>query len=124
MKNVAALIAASLLMLLVACAPDRPVSSQAAETTVPSGEVATVRSFPSHAGAPGSEVRDAREAAEDAARKIYDATLNAASRIREAGVDAVQAVRPGGAEEAEVAPTEEVANANPASASESEPARN
>lgn len=124
MKNVAALIAASLLMLLVACAPNRSVNSQAAETTAASGEVATVRSFPSHAGAPGSEVRDAREAAEEAARKIYDATRNAASRIREAGVEAVQAVRPGNADEATDAPTEEVANANPAATSESEPARN
>lgn len=124
MKNAAALIAASLLMLLVACAPDRPVNSQAAETTTPSGELVTVRNFPSHAGAPGTEVRDAREAAEEAARKIYDATLNAASRIREAGVEAVQAVRPVGAEEAGVAPTEEVANANPAATSESESARN
>ena len=124
MKNVAALIAASLLMLLVACAPDRPVSSQAAESTPPSGEVATVRSFPSHAGAPGSEVRDAKEAAEEAARKIYDATLNAASRLREAGVGAVQAVRSGSTDQVTNAPNEEVANANPAATSESEPARN
>jgi hypothetical protein len=115
MKSVAALLAASFLVLLVACAPDRPVEPQAAETPTPSGEVAAARIFPSHAGAPGSEVRDAREAAEEAARKIFDATLNAASRIREAGVDAVQAVRPG---------AEEVADANPAAVSESEPARN
>jgi len=124
MRNVAAFIAASLLMLLVACAPDRPVSSQAVESVALSGEAAATRAFPSHAGTPGTEVRDAREAAEEAARKIYDATLNAASRIREAGVDAVQAVRSRNGDETPGAASEEVAHANPATASESKALRN
>lgn len=123
MKNVAALSAASFLLFLAACAPDRPIPPQATETAPSSGEVPAVRNFPSHAGAPGSEVRDAREAAEEAARKIFDATLNAASRIREAGVEVVQAVRPE-SESSPAAPNEEVANANPSATPQSEPARN
>lgn len=55
-------------------------------------------------------VRDAKEAAEEAARKIFDATVGAATRIKEVGIGAVQAVResttgktgdPAGAPEAE-----------------------
>jgi hypothetical protein len=37
--------------------------------------------------------RDAKEAAEEAARRIRDATLGAAARIKEVGLGAVQAVR-------------------------------
>lgn len=123
MKSVAALSAASFMLFLVACAPDRPVPPQTAETSSSSGDVAAARDFPSHAGTPGSDVRDAREAAEEAARKILDATLNAASRIREAGVEVVQAVRPESGS-APATPAEEVANANPAATPQSEPARN
>lgn len=42
--------------------------------------------------------RDAKEAAEDAARRIRDATLGAAARIKEVGLGAVQAVRDTAAE--------------------------
>ncbi|MGL1833596.1 hypothetical protein ACKVEX_08315 [Rhodocyclaceae bacterium SMB388] len=38
-------------------------------------------------------VRDAKEAAEEAARKILDATLGAANKIKEVGLGAVQSVR-------------------------------
>lgn len=38
-------------------------------------------------------VRDAKEAAEEAARKILDVTLGAASKIKEVGLGAVQSVR-------------------------------
>jgi len=40
-----------------------------------------------------ASVRDAKEAAEEAARKIFDATVGAATRIKEVGIGAVQAVR-------------------------------
>ncbi len=38
-------------------------------------------------------VRDAKEAAEEAARKILDVTLGAANKIKEVGLGAVQSVR-------------------------------
>ena len=124
MKNVAALLAASFLMLLVACAPDRSVTSQAAEASSSTAEAGVGRVFPSHTTAADGEIRDAKEAAEDAARKIFDVTRSAASRIRDVGVGAVQAVQSGGAAENEETPPKEVADANPAAAAESVPARN
>lgn len=124
MKNVAALTAASFLVLLVACAPERPVSGKLAETPSVEPEAASVRSFPSHTAAPGGEARDAREAAEDAARRIADATLNAATRLREVGAGAVQAMQSGKERlNTEQAPAE-VADANPVAVPQSVPASN
>lgn len=40
-----------------------------------------------------NDVRDAKEAAEEAARKILDVTLGAANKIKEVGLGAVQSVR-------------------------------
>lgn len=122
MRSVAVSAAASLVVLLTACAPDRPVASQLAETATPAAESERPRSFPSHVGPPGTEVRDAREAAEDAARRILDATVHAAGRIREVGVGAVQAIQPARAEDEPA--TGKVADANAAADPESVQARN
>jgi hypothetical protein len=43
-----------------------------------------------------AEVRDAKSAAEEAARKFFDATRDAATAIKEAGRDAVESVRGNG----------------------------
>ncbi|MDX5445118.1 MAG: hypothetical protein LPJ87_03570 [Zoogloeaceae bacterium] len=124
MKNVAALTAASFLVLLVACAPDRSATQQSAEASVPPAGTAPSRSFPAHNAARDGEVRDAKEAAEDAARKILEATRSAASRIRDAGVDAVQAIQSGNGEEPVRTPHDEVADAQPAAPAGAVPARN
>lgn len=124
MKNVAAIMAASFVMLLVACAPDRSATPQSAEVTPSPGEGAAPRSFPAHNAAPDGEVRDAKEAAEDAARKILDATRSAATRIRDAGVGAVQAIQSGNDTPPAEPAAEEVADAKPAAPSGSSPARN
>ena len=116
MRSVAAVVAASLVMLLAACAPDRPVASQMSETVLPAADAEPPRTFPSHAGTPGNEVRDAREAAEEAARKIADATANAASRIREVGVGAVQAIQSAKSPDETARPDTEVVDSSPASA--------
>lgn len=115
MRSAAAIVAASFGMLLAACAPDRPVASQVSETAAPVVDVEQPRTFPSHAGTPGNEVRDAREAAEEAARKIADATANAASRIREVGMEAVQAIQSAKSPDEPVPTDAEVVDASVAS---------
>jgi len=104
MRSVAAAAAAFLLASLTACAPDRPAVPDVAETSAPAGESGRSRSFPSHAAAPDGEARDAREAAEEAARRILDVTVLAASRIREVGAGAVQTLLPSRGEDAATAP--------------------
>jgi hypothetical protein len=66
--------------------PDSTASSpsQASEDT------GTATAVPDNGDA---SARDAKEAAEEAARKIFDATVGAATRIKEVGIGAVQAVR-------------------------------
>jgi hypothetical protein len=122
MKNVAALTAASFLVLLAGCAPDRSTTPQSAEASVPPSGAAASRSFPVHNASRDGEVRDAKEAAEDAARKILEATRSAASRIRDAGVDAVQAIQSGNDERP--TPHDEVADAQPAAPAGTVPAHN
>lgn len=105
MNRVAALAAVSLLAVLTACTPERPMSEAAIQQSggerdlvVPAaGDPVTASLRPQIApdGSVAIEVRDAKEAAEQAARKIFDATLSAATRLREVGVDAVQAVQSG-----------------------------
>lgn len=71
------------------------ISASSENSSDPSAEVTTDLTRGGTAG-PGNDdgsVRDAKEAAEDAARRIFDATVEAASRIKDAGVGAVQAVR-------------------------------
>ena len=69
--------------------------------------------------AAGSEasVRDAKEAAEQAAQRIADATRDAAQRLKAAGQDAIESVRARTdteGDEAGQAPVEERAPAGPA----------
>lgn len=90
MNRVAAAMVASFAMLLFACSKERPVSAQTGEETT---KPVVARSFPSHTAPPGAEVRDAKEAAEEAARRIFDATSHAASRLRDVGAGAIQAVQ-------------------------------
>lgn len=90
MNRVAAAAAASFAVALVACSSERPVSARSGDET---SKPVVARSFPSHAAPPGAEPRDAKEAAEDAARRIFGATSQAASRLRDVGVGAIQAVQ-------------------------------
>lgn len=67
--------------------PDAPVADQLAQADSESPVLAD-----STVGEAAKD-RDAKEAAEEAARRIRDATLGAAARIKEVGLGAVQAVR-------------------------------
>jgi hypothetical protein len=60
------------------------------DTPSPAAEQAP--DLPPDPGAP-PPVRDAKEAAEDAARKIFDATVGAAEKLKEVGMSAVKSVR-------------------------------
>lgn len=85
MKTVAVLLAASLSVVLAACGTEEPAPRAA--TTAPTaaaelaGEAEPQRlAMTNDANAP---VRDAREAAGDAAKRIFDATVGAASKLRQ-----------------------------------------
>tara|TARA_R110002049_G_scaffold50177_4_gene142625 strand:- start:2575 stop:2952 length:378 start_codon:yes stop_codon:yes gene_type:complete len=98
MNRVAALMAVSWVFLVAGCSPERPMSDVARSSTAdgaqrpasatPAEELAADAIARNAAG----EVRDAKEAAEDAARRILDATVSAAARLREAGRGAAEAV--------------------------------
>lgn len=76
----------------VLAAADGPAKVDAtAPASVQPGEEPGTGSTASDNG--DASVRDAKEAAEDAARRIFDATVDAATRIKEVGIGAVQAVR-------------------------------
>jgi hypothetical protein len=104
MNRAAALMAASIVVVMAGCTSERPVSDvvQAAPVETEgndakarpeaSAAIAVLRSEAARHAQGSPEVRDAKEAAEDAARRIFDATLLAATRIRDAGIGAVQAV--------------------------------
>lgn len=114
MNRAAALMAVSWVVLVAGCTPERPMSDVARSSTAdgaprpapvtPAEELAGDAIARNAAG----EVRDAKEAAEDAARRILNVTVSAAARLREAGRGAAQAV--GLAEDrekvAEAAPSE------------------
>lgn len=102
MKAVAVVLAASLGLLTVGCSADKPVARSGSQATEVSGEadpdgpppvVASSAPQGSNADTRNGEVRDAKEAAEEAAKKIFDATAGAAAKIRDVGLGAVQAVR-------------------------------
>lgn len=123
MKTVAVAMTASLSLLIAGCALDKSVDGSAAHPAAAQQSGAerparlTVAAAPSAAGdadepAAAAEatpervvgasaarntgdetVRDAKEATEEAARKIFDAAVGAATKIKEVGRGAVQAVR-------------------------------
>lgn len=102
MKSVAVTLAASLGILIGGCAGEMPVQS-AAVPVVPGESDGAKEAGDGVSSAPAvlaavadngdASGRDAKEAAEEAARRIFDATVGAAARIKEAGIGAVQAVR-------------------------------
>lgn len=124
MKAAAAVLVASFGLVAVGCAPDRPAQSsspsaafkKSAEDPLPrprgQDPVAASREEDANLSlenppsvtlrAPSeAEVRDAKEAAEEAARKIVNVTIDAAALIRGVGASAVQAVRQSTAREPE-----------------------
>lgn len=115
MNRVAALLVAVVSFGMVACSLDKPaeatkhegaeiklagampVADEPAERAIDSGvsEDLQAASVLDEANVEMARDRDAKEAAEEAARKIRDVTLGAAAKIKEVGLGAVQAVREG-----------------------------
>ena len=113
MNRVAALVVAIFGLALTACSLDKPAESvERAESEIRSAGAMPAAEKPDQvaddplvqtvadasvamdsASVEAAKDRDAKEAAEEAARRIRDVTLGAAARIKEVGLGAVQAVR-------------------------------
>lgn len=92
MNRAAALMAVSWVVLVAGCSPERPMSDVARSTAAEGTQRAERAAADAVVRNAAGEVRDAKEAAEDAARRIFDATASAAARLRQAGRGAAEAV--------------------------------